>query len=107
MALCQQQVLALSERLVAMDTESDIPEVDRNIEAFRDALVQRRALQAELADAKRELQEVERNMDALRESIMRAAAADETGSTGSLIYSSNSASSSRHGSLCSCGAVGP
>jgi hypothetical protein len=68
-ALCQEQVLALSTKLVAMDGP-DTLEFDKNIEAFRDVLKQRGALQAELAGVKRELQEAERNIEALRESIM-------------------------------------
>jgi len=105
-ALCQKQVLALSTKLVAME-KPDTLEVDRNIEAFRDALKQRGALQEELAVVKRELQEAESSIEALRESIIRAAAIDGNRSTRSLLYSSNSALSSGRNSSRSSSIVDP
>jgi hypothetical protein len=91
--LCQEQLQALSTRLVEVDGDLDLVDVDRGVEALREALLQRRALRAELVDVERALNEIQRSIEALRDNIMQATFTDDTNSESSSIRSFDSRSS--------------
>jgi hypothetical protein len=78
---------------VEVDGDLDLVDVDRGVEALREALMQRRALRAELVDVERALNEIQRSIKALRDNIMQATFTDDTNSESSSIRSFDSRSS--------------